>query len=232
MAALDKVKEFAQSVYLTQNNRYFDDIDSDDGTQFVNQVVDWTNLLLDELELEADWIYTRENDSDVGSVTIATPTLDLPEEVRKLVTDEHRPLTIQQDGIVISTWDVVSPNLITDPSRATNRDRVTVVNRKILFSRPLKDTEEAGTVIADVINFIPRLTTKNAATIDSVQPKQLLVLGVAKNATLPDIVQGGISPSFVQKYTELLEKAKAENDMSSVAEDLVRDDFGYIGGIY
>ena len=58
-----------------------------------------------------------------------------------------------------------------------------------------------------------------------------MVLGVAKNWILPDKVSGGLSASFAQKYADLLEKAKAENDASSDAYDVVRDSFGYIGGV-
>lgn len=232
MADIDRVKAFSQSVYLVKNNRYFDNIDSTAGTNYIDQVVDWTNQFLDELEREADWNYVRDNDYDFGTVTTTAPEVELPEEIRKLVVEHERPLTIRQDGVVVSSWEVVNPNMLVNPSAFTGRDRVAIVKRSIVFSRPLNDTELGGNVIADAIEFIPRLTTSDAGVLDIVDPAQLLVLGVAKNSTLPDIVKGGTSPSFAQKYADLLEFAKMENNATATAADIVRDNYGYIGGIY
>lgn len=234
MTPQERLEAFAQSVYLTKNNRYYDDITGEDGQSYVAQTIDWANLLVDELEREADWNCVRDNDHDFGVIATPTSTFALPATIRKLVVDADRPLVIMQDGSIVSTWEVVDPNQITRrtpyPSTA---QRVTVVKRSIVFSRPLDDTEVGGTVIADAIEYLPRLVggvTPNVDLFDTFEPYQLLVLGVAKNATLPDIVQGGLSPSYVQKYNDLLDKSVMENDASSTADEVVRDDYGYIGG--
>lgn len=239
----EKINQFVQDVYLTRYNRFLDDITDEDGVAEVAKTIRWTNMFLDELERETDsdgrpinWSFVRENDVELGTVNSGMQTFDLDDDVLRLVVDEERPLTISFDGAVVSTWEVVGPNQITKRSTGDLGDRVTVVNRKLIFSRPAKDTEVGGTMIADVINNIPRLQDDDeitdVSTIDTVQPYQLLVLGVAKNATLPDIVQGGLSPSFVQKYGDLLDAVKRENQNSATADTAARDDYGYIGGIY
>ena len=231
MTPSERLEKFAQSVYLTKNNRYFDDIGEDDGQVYIAQTVDWTNLLLDELEREADWNCVRTYDQDLGEVLTAGQTFPLPAGVRKLVVDEDRPLVIMHDGAVVSHWDVVDANQITRRNNSPTRDRVTVVKKTIIFSRPLKDYEIGGHVFADTIEPLPRIRDTNVDLFDTFPNSQLIILGVAKNATLPDIVQGGLSPSYVQKYADLLEKEVMENNASSTSDEVVRDDFGYIGGI-
>jgi hypothetical protein len=227
----EQVQAFAQSVYLAKNNRYFDDITSDDGVEFVNQTMDWANQFAEELELETDWNYLRQTGYSLGTVSTATQTIEMPSDVRKLVVDEYRPLQILQDGTSVSDWDVVPPSLITDPNNLSTRNRVTVVNNTIVFSRSLNENELGGIISADVIGFMPKLSLTDISLLTTIKPKQLLILGVAKNSTLPDIVQGGLSPSLVQKYNDLLDKAIAENDATAAAATAPRDDYGYIGGI-
>lgn len=235
MTPLERMTAFAQSVYLTKNNRYFDDIDEEDGQTYVTQTVDWLTLLLDELEREADWNCVRNWDDEIGTVLApGQQTFDLPVGTRKLVVDDDRPLVIMHDNVIVASFEVVDPNQITKRYTST-KDRVTVIKKKIIFSRPLKDTEVNGTVIADTISPLPRPVITGPSPqvdiFDTFEPMQLLVLGVAKNATLPDIVQGPLSPSYVQKYGDLLEKTVMENNASSTSDEIVRDDFGYIGGI-
>lgn len=231
MTDAEKIEAFAQSIYLAKSNKYFDDIDGEDGIIYIAQVIDWTNQLLDEIEVEADWYYARSNDYTIGTVSSTTQTFDLPDDVRKLAVNPDRPLLIQQDGSTVSEWDVVDSGSITRDNLST-RDKVTTVGDQIVFSRSLKDTEIGGTVIADVINLFPRLSSTNTEVLDFVKPKQLLILGVAKNSTLPDIVQGGISTSLVQKYNDLLTQAKLENSAASVSDEVQRDDLSYIGGVW
>lgn len=231
MTHLEKITALAQSIYLAKNNRYFDDIEGEDGQIYIAQTVDWTNQFIDELELEADWNYAREAGVSLGTISSLSQTFSLDDDIRKLITDENRYLDILQDGTPVSTWSVVSPNLITSSTDYSTQERVTVVGGNIVFSRALKDTELGGTIVADVINYLPRLAMNDTDILDLIKPKQLLILGVAKNATLPDIVQGGISPSLAQKYNDLLEKAVAENNASSLAAEAQRQDFGYIGGV-
>lgn len=256
MTEEQKIQKLTQDVYLTRFNRFVDGIPTTfggdeeavtdtDALEEITKTVAWTNMWIDELERETDtngtpinWGFAREDGAELGTVTDGMTELELDDDILRPVYDENRPLTISFDGTVVSHWEVVAPNQITKRSDRSTSDRVTFVNRKLIFSRAFKDTEVGGTVVADVINSIPRLVhdTSNdivdASMLDIVTPYQLIVLGVAKNATLPDIVQGGLSPSFVQRYGDLLQVVKQDNQNSSTADDLVKDDLGYIGGVY
>ncbi len=236
----EKVEEFAQQVYLTIYGRRIDDPTDEDGVEQVAKTLIWCNLFLDELEFEKEpdgtptnWNFLRENDADLGTVSTATDTFDLPEEALRPIISENRPLVILQDGSVISAWDVVDPNQITRRKGYPLRDqRVTYVNQSLAFSRLLNDTEIGGTVVADIVHKFPRLLNTNTDLFDLPVPRQLLVLGTAKNASLPDIVQGGLSPSYAQKYAELLEGLKAANAQSAAADEAVYEDFSYITGVF
>ena len=203
----EKIEALAQSIYLAKNNRY-NDVDSSELTEFLDQSIDWVNQFTQELEYEADWNYLRTNRDLLGTVVDAnSTTFNLPAAVRTLVISPYRDLVIMQDGAVVSTFALVHPNQINDPTDYEVHNRATIINRKVILSRPLTDLEVGGEVRADTIAFMPQLSHLDVSLLDLVQPSQLLVLGVAKNATLPDIVQGGISPSLTQKYADLLQKA-------------------------
>lgn len=244
-----KLQKFTQDVYLTRFNRFVDEIPTDyttvetvtdtDALIEITKTISWLNMFLDELEAETDndgrpinWSFVRENSVEIGDITAVDDTFEIDDDVLRLAVDENRPLRLSSDGSVIATFEVVSADQITSKLNRTTDDRVSVVNRTLVFSRVFTTEEIGSTIIADVINKIPRLTSTDATTLDTVVPYQLMVLGVAKNATLPDIVQGGLSPSFVQKYADLLEGIKAANSLSSSADAYARDDNGYIGGIY
>ena len=236
------MKAFAQSVTLAMTGKQMDadDLDSEDGDQFILELVDWTNQFVDEIELETDWNSVTELDKEIGIVASAIQTFPLPVGSRKLGVHEHRPLRILQDGTAVSTWDVVRPAMI-----SARRDgyplnsRVTFVGKNIVFSRDLNDNELGGTVLADVVNKMPRLaytkgvegTPNDLSILELVEPRQLLVLGVAKNATLPNFVRGKISPSLVQKYADVLGKAVAENEATGTGDVYESEDMNY-GGVY
>lgn len=238
----DTMKKFAQSVILAMTGKHMDeeDLDSEDGAQFIVELVDWTNQLIDEIEMETDWNFVTDLDKVIGTVSSLTQTFPLPAGTRKLSVNEHRPLHIKQDSARVSTWDIVRPAMI-----SASRDgwpinnRVTFVAKNIVFSRDLNDNELGGEVVADVINKIPRLeyvagqpeVDNNLEVLELIEPRQLLVLGVAKNATLPNFVRGKISPSLVQKYADVLGKAVAENEATSTADTYEGDDI-IIGGVY
>lgn len=236
-----RLKAFAQSVILRMTGKHMDadDLNGEEGAAYLLELVDWVNQFLDEIELEADWNYVRELDAELGTVSAPTSSLSLPPGVRKLAVAEHRPLRIYQDGTPVSVWDVVRPNMIS-ATRDTYplRERVTYVSKNVVFSRPLNEGELGGTVMADVINKIPRIVytdggaDNDTSVLDLVEPKQLLVLGVAKNATLPDFVRGGISPSLVQQYADLLGKAIGENNATATSDEVERDDYSGLGGLY
>lgn len=237
-----RMKKFAQSVMLAMTGKHMDveDLDSEDGERFVVELVDWTNQFIDEIELETDWNFVTELNRLIGTVTAPVQALPLPAGTRKLAVNEHRPLHITQDGTPVSTWDIVRPAMISSHRGwYPLRDRVTFVGKNIVFSRDLNDTEMDGEVIADVINKIPRMiyvkgqsdSENNLEILDLVEPTQLLVFGVAKNATLPNFVRGKISPSLTQKYTDLLGKAVAENEATSTGDTYTGDEIN-IGGTY
>lgn len=242
-----KIQKFTQDVYLTRFNRFVDEIPIDyttivsvtdtDALVEIAKTISWLNMFLDELEAEVDndgrpinWSFVRENDVELGTVS-ADGTIELDDDQLRLVVDDNRPLRLTTDGSVIANFAVVTADQITSKMNRTTNDRVTLVNRTLVFSRVFTAEEIGSTVVADVINSIPRLTSTDALTIDTVKPYQLLVLGVAKNATLPDIVQGGLSPSFVQRYDDLLDGIKAANSLTSSGDEYVRDDSSYISGV-
>lgn len=230
------ILKIAQSIYLAKNNRY-NDVEGDEEDEFIAQTIDWVNQWLDEVEVETNWNYVRRNHADLGLVLEGDDSISLPAEVRTLVVNPYRDLVISHDGAIVARFQLVSPNQLTSPaSEGVVEDRAAIIGRRVFFSRYITASESGGRVLADVIDYIPRLSLETGAESSEalylVQPKQLMVLGVAKNATLPDIVQGGTSPSHTQKYNDLLSKAVAENDRTSEAYLVERESFSYIGGIW
>lgn len=222
----------AQQIYRVMNKTSNQNISNpDDLKTFIDDTIDWVNQFLPELEAEAYWGFSRANDDTVGSADSSQTTYQLPSNLRTLVVNEHRDLTIRQDGSTVATFKIVNPNQERNPNDYDTRDRVALVGRRLIFSRPFNSAEQGGDIVADSIAYIPRISRQNVDMLDIVTPLQLVVLGVAKNWILPDKVSGGLSASFAQKYADLLEKAKTENDASSDAYDVVRDSFGYIGGV-
>lgn len=238
MSPTKQLEAFAQSVYLTIKNRYFDDITGDDGQVFISQIIDWTNMFLDELEYEmapdgkvVDWWFSRQSAFELGTASTGAASIDIPNTVDRLLTDEQRYVQILQDGTSVSNWAVVNPSDISSKTDRITEDMCCVVGTSIVFSRAFRDTEDSGTIVGDVSIILPRLSATNVKLFNIVKPKQLLILGVAKNATLPDIVQGGLSPSYVQKFNDLLQGAIARSIASSISAKVARDDYSGVGGI-
>ena len=238
MSPTAQLQAFAQSIYLAKKGRYFDDISGTDGQEYVNQVIDWTNMFVDELEdtLDpsgeiVDWWFARENGYELGTATQGEAIIDLPSEINRLITDELRYVQITQDGTVVSNWAVVQPGDITNNTNRITEDMCAVVGESLVFSRVFRDTEEAGTIIGDVSLSLPRLTSTNVKLLTLVKPKLLLKLGVVKNSILPDIVQGGLTPSFSQKYDTLLAGAITRSMATSTARKATRDNYSGIGGV-
>lgn len=229
----ERLQEFVNDVYLTRFNRFIDDITDEEGIVEVQKTVRFANMFCDELENETDWNFSRVPDQSLGTIATVDQVFDLPAGVLRLVTNTERPLILKQGDSIVSRFEVVDANQITQRSTYYPGDRVASVGGSLVFSREFTDYEIGATVEADVINSLPRLSADpvSITLLDTVKPYSLLVLGVAKNATLPDIVQGGLSPSFVQKYGDLLENAIVENDKSSTADEAIYDDYGYIGGV-
>jgi hypothetical protein len=233
-----QLQAFAQSIYLTVKGRYFDDIDTDDGTEYIARTIDWANMFVDELENTTDpngelvdWWFTRAAGFNLGTAQTDAASITVPTSIDHLITDENRYVQIQQDGTTVSNWAVVHAKDITNSSVRVTEDMCAVVGNSLVFSRAFRDTEAGGIIIGDVSTKLPRLSATNVKLLTTVRPKQLLILGVAKNMTLPDVVQGGLSPSYVQKYQDLLSGAIQRSNASSQSIAAVRQSFSGIGGV-
>ncbi len=239
MTPQQKLDKFVQDVNRTAFGGALSSLTDTDGLESVENTKAHLDMFLDELEMETDengepvdWDFSRNYDVTVGTVATANQVFPLPTGVRKLVVDEDRPVTLSYSGSIVAHFDVVDADQITKREGMTSEDRVTKVRTNLIFSRQFRAVEIGATVIADTISSLPRLADDATyAVLDQVKPYQLLVLGVAKNMTLPDIIQGGLSPSFVQKYADLLDKAKAENRSTSVGDMMVYEDLSGIGSL-
>jgi hypothetical protein len=238
MSVTTDLQAFTQSVYLVIKGRYFDDIATDDGDTLIAQTIDWTNMFLDELESEQDsfgdpinWYFARSNGETLGRARLGAASIDFDTDFANLIAEEGRYVQVLQDGAVVSNFAVVSPGQITNQSDRVTEDMCALVGTSIVFSRQFRDTEAGGTIIGDVTLPLPRLSLTNVDVLTTVKPKLLLILGVAKNASLPDIVKGKLSPNYAQKFNDLLQNAIAKNEASSAVDAVVRDDLGYIHGV-
>lgn len=241
MTPQQQLEQFVKDVYLVRFNREID-LTTSGGQKEITKTLSFARMFLNEIESEKNpdgspinWLWTRTNDNSFGTIATASQIFALPTTVRRLVIDEDRPLVLMYDGAIISSFEVVEANQITrrrlNPS---TEDRVAVVKRSLVFSRPFKDYEIGAEVVADTIDKLTPISTgtpPEVGILDTV-PYQLLVLGTAKNSIRPDIVQGGLAPSFIEQYADELDKAIAENNATSTADEAVRDDYSGIGGIY
>lgn len=249
MSPLAALQKFTQSVYLVIKGRYFDDITTEDGTTLIQQTVDWANMFVDELETETnpdgtptDWKWQYQFDYALGTATEGNASIVAPTAINYLLADENRYVQVTQDGSVVSNWAVVSPDQITNKSDRVTEDMCAQIGTNIVFSRQFLDYEDGGAITGDVSTPLPRLsvnvasdgtlTPTNVKLLTLVKPQSLLILGVAKNASLPDIVQGGLSPSYAQKYGNLLAGAIARNSAGAVADEVQTDDYSGIAGVY
>lgn len=241
MAAIDDLRKFTNKVYLVIKGRYFDDLTSDDGVNLVNQTIDWVNMFIDELETETDaagqpvdWGFARSNGERLGVARQGKASIDFDSGFNNLIAEEGRYVQVVVGGAVVSNFAVVAPGQITNKTDRITEDMVSLVGSTLVFSRAFRDYENGGKIIGDVTVPIPRLSLTDVSVLNgdnAVTPQQLLILGTAKNASLPDIVQGGLSPSYVQRYNDLLQNAKARNATSSHADTVGRDDYSYISGV-
>lgn len=235
----ERVNQFVQDVYLVRFNRQITDITTTGGQAEVAKTLSFARMFLKEIESERNpdgtpinWNWARTNDNDLGTITSTSQALTLADEVRRLVVDEDRPLVLMYDSSIIAKFGVVEPNQIT--RRVMNpsiEERVATVKRSLVFSRAFKDEEVGATVVCDTIEHLVPLSLTDVTVLDMV-PYQLLVLGTAKNSVRPDIVQGGLAPSFIEQYADELDKAISENNATTMADEVVRDDFSSIGGVF
>jgi hypothetical protein len=239
----DRIAALANSVYMARHNQK-NDATGQDLTDSLDSIIEWANQLTPEIETAKDaqgrrvnWNFVRTNDDpSIGTITSATTiSYPLPSTIRSLVFHARRDLTIQHDGTAVAVFKLVSPDQIHDPLDFDTRDRATVLQRKLIFSRPLKDTEVGGTIVADTLAPIPQLSHTDVSLLDLLDQyptlRQAYVYGILKNQILPDIVQGGLTPSFAQRFADYMTACIAENNISSDADDADRDNYGYITGV-
>lgn len=198
---------------------------------FVSLYRDWANDFISELELETDWVWWRIQDNNFGTASNDAP-LTIPEDFRDLIVNIDRPFYLQQDGSTISTFLVVDPNNVNNPADTDKEDRVTFVNGKFIFSRPFRDEELGATVYGDYMQSAPQITVSDETVIAIIKPYKLLTLGMAKDVSLPDLVQGGISPNIEQRYLKVLSAAVAQNAQSVATGTAPLESYASLGGVY
>jgi hypothetical protein len=223
-----EITDLAQEIYVARKNRK-NNVAGSRLTLFLETTIIQVNQFLSELDKEAYWSWVRTNDYTLATATSAT-SYALPAIYRTVVKDQDRPLYIVKDGVTISTWDVVSPNQLRNASELDNPNRVALIARNVVFSRALTDQEIDGEIKVDVVEYLPKISLTNIDVLSLVDPLELIILGVVKNQVLPDVVQGGLTPSFTQKYGDLLEGAKAENDMTSTSSSVVSENLSGVRG--
>lgn len=250
MGPLAQFQQYTQEIYLIVKGRRFNDLTTPSGITLLQNTADWTNMFIDELETEVDpegkpldWKWLRQLNYSLGTATEGGASITLPTAVNELLTDEQRYVQITQDGTVVSNWAVVAPDQISSKTDRITEDMCSVTGANLLtFSRAFKDTESGGAITGDVSISFPRIqyslgddgTFKltNIKVLTIVKPQLLLKLGAAKNSSLPDIVQGGLSPSFAQKYADLLNNAIARNIATSRGDKMNQEDMSGVGGVY
>ena len=188
----------------------------------------------DGFELEAYWNKLRVDDYTLATVSDTTTySFALPDEYRSPIINQNKYLKlILDDGTVISKFKMVDPNQRVVDDAWDRPDRAAFVGRNVVLSRAPKATEVGATIVLDVIEFLPALTRTDDSALELLPNKQLAALGVAKTTARSNLVKANLSPSFVQEYNDELKKAIAENNLTNELNDIQREDYSYIGGIW
>lgn len=232
MAAIDNILKLAQKTYYSINGAQNDDT-GDDLLTFENDFIMGFNLWKEEFEAEAYWNKVRVDDLVLATIGNTTKySFELPDDYRTPVIQQNKYLKFISDGIVIAKFKMIDPNQRQVDSDIERPDRATFVGRNIVLSRAPRDTEVGSRIVLDVVEFIPDLTRTDDSAIDLLPNSQVAVLGVAKNNTLADVTKVSLSKSFSQKYTNELNKAIAINNQSNEVDEMQREDYSNIGGIW
>ena len=246
-SAATDVPIFAQAVYL-QTHGIANNVTGANLTTFLNNTITWTNFLASELELLADWKYLRTNNNTLGTVVANAKTYTLDQSIRKPIYHPQRMLTIQQSGVVVSTWTLVDPDQIqtlqntsgsqyspnqTLPYQGSYYPQYAMVDNSVLtFSRLPYPYEVGGTIVADTLGWMPQLTMNDSTLLQTVTPPKLLLLGVAKDQLPPDLVRGGLATLIETRYNKLLSNAIQDNGGTSLDDESMPDDLSGVGGVY
>ncbi len=232
MSTTHTMEDLAQAAYRIVNGSKNASL-GDALTTFVSLYRDWANDFISELELETDWNWWRVQDFNFGTASNTEP-LVVADDFRKLVVNIDRPIYLVHDGTVVASFLVVDANNVNNPPDTDKEDRVTYIDGKFIFSRPFRDEEIGATVFGDYMQWAPEITDEDGgdAVINVIQPWKLLTLGMAKDISLPDLVQGGISPNIEQRYLKVLGEAIAQNLQSVATGTAPYQSYGDIGGVY
>lgn len=238
MTNSERIEALAQDIYMARHNQK-NDVTDTDLADFIDQTITWVNQFIPEIEKKADWIFLRTQDNTIGTVSSGTTiSYPLPAGIRKVVINAARDLTIRQDGSIVSTFRMVNPNQSFDPTNQYDiRSRATVIKRTVIFSRPLTEVEVGGDIVADTIDKMPKLSLTDVSLLDILDDeyyddvRQMFIYGILKNQVLPDIVQGGLTPSYAQKFDSYLADCIAEYNSSADSDDVDYENFGWIGGV-
>ncbi len=232
MASIDTIQDLAQDTYYSINGVTNDDT-GDDLTTFQNDFIRGFNLWLDEYETEAYWNQLRTDDYELATINNTTTySFELPDEYRTPIVNQNKYLKFMVDGTPVAEFALVEPSQRQVDDRYDNPNRATFVGRNIVLSRAPRPEEVGAKIVLDVIQYMPRLTRTDDSAIGLLFSKQLAVLGVAKNSSLANLTKVSLSPSFAQKYKNELDKALAINNASTEIDEMRRDNFGYVGGVW
>lgn len=240
MAAIDEIKDLAQDVYYAINNAENDDT-GDDEELFVDGFIRSFNMWIREYEKETYWREARVNDYELATIADTTQfTFDLPVTYRTPVFDQNKELKfVLDDGTVIARFRLVNPNqAIVDEDTPSNPNRATFLSAgrlgggKVVLSRAPRDEEVGAKIVLDVVKKFPKLTRDDAGVLNWIPSDDLTIYGIAKNQTLADVTKLSVNPAFVQKYRQELNKALAINAASTEADEMQRDSYAHIGGIW
>ncbi len=231
--ALDNITALAQKVYYTINGSQNDDTGAD-LTEFQNNFILAFNLWRDEYETEAYWNSVRVDDYEMTTVSDTTTySFTLDDTYRTPIFDENKYLKlVSADDTVIAKFKLVDPNQRVVDDDLDRPNRATFVGRSVVLSRAPTAEEVGSKIVLDVVEYIPDLTTTDDTAIDLIYSKQLAVLGICKNITLTDPTKVNLSPSFAQKYANELNKAVNINNATNELDDMRRDNYSNIGGIW
>lgn len=231
MTPIDKITQAAQEVYYSLNGSR-DTSTGADLEELQDNFILAANLFTDELDTEAYWNTLRENSYVLHTINNTTDfSFTLPSDYRTPIFNQYKEVKFVKDGSIITRFPLVDPSQVS-PDDHWRRDRASFLGRKIILSRPPKDTEVTADVVLDVVKYFPKLTRDNADLLDVIPSRQLLILGVAKNQALASITKRALAPTFTQKYADELRKQVEENNNSTELYDAQSSDYGFVRGIW
>lgn len=239
MAAIDDITSLAQDTYYSINGAENDDTGTD-LTDFQNGFIRAFNLWVREYETEAYWKVARVTNLVLATIADTTTfSFTLPTTYRSPIFDQEKELKfVLNDGTVISRFSLVNPDQRQVDYESLRPDRATFLEGgrngggTIILSRAPRAEEVGAKIVLDVVKRFPKLTRDDATVLDWIANDQVAVLGIAKNQTLADTTKVTLSPSFVQRYTNELNKALNINNASTEVDQMIVDDFSGIGGTW